>query len=114
MNMYGETSIISDFLLGTVQGSILGLVLIWNSCECLQMTTLYQDSTAPVVDVKESIDSSTKRLRNFGLFVNRSKTEICTFYRTNIRQFTIIIGDISFKTKNEINILGVLFDTWLC
>ncbi len=48
-----------------------------------------------------------------GMKVNDEKTELCLFHRHNMAQVNVSIGDSIVKSKNEINVLGVLFDSRL-
>ena len=122
----GENSILYDLLLGTVQGSILGPVLyaiyISPLFDLEFLLTFADDNYIPrfnisleplITDMKKSIESITKWLRDSGLSVNKSKTEVCTFHKREIRSFTININGTIITTKNDMNILGVQFDTRL-
>ena len=48
-----------------------------------------------------------------GLKINESKTEICIFHRQQLITKNITINNTVIKTKNTINILGILFDSQL-
>jgi hypothetical protein len=120
-----NNSVFYDLFLGTVQGSISGLVLYAISpLFVLEFLLRFADDNfiprfnnrteALIFDVKIFMESITKLLKDSGTSVNKSKTGIYTFYKTKLRQFSIIIGDVSIKTKNEINALGKGFDTRLC
>jgi soluble cytochrome b562 len=63
--------------------------------------------------MKKTIESITKWLRESSLSVNRAKSEVCTFHKTEIRRGTIPVDGINIVTKNEMNILLVQFDTRL-
>ena len=124
VSLDGENSILFDLLLGTVQGSILGPILyalyISPLFDLEFMLTFADDNyiarfnytmEALIKDMKKSIESITKWLRDSGLSVNKSKTEICTFHKKEVKVFTIIIDGTAISTQNEMNVLGVMFDT---
>ena len=126
VSLDGENSILYDLLLGTVQGSILGPVLyalyIAPLFDLEFMLTFADDNYIPrfnhsmealIEDMKKAIESITKWLRDSGLSVNKSKTEMCSFHKREMRVFTLIIDGTSIKTQNDMNILGVIFDTRL-
>ncbi len=48
-----------------------------------------------------------------GLKVNNYKTDLCLFYRQDTAQVSIHVGETVIKSKSEINVLGVLFDSKL-
>ena len=52
-------------------------------------------------------------LKNSGLKVNGSKTEVCIFSRTMVASMDISINGIKVRTKKEIGVLGIVFDSWL-
>ena len=55
----------------------------------------------------------TKWLSGSGLKVNEQKTELCHFYRKDTPPIEINVNNIIIKSKSEINVLGVLFDSKL-
>ena len=55
----------------------------------------------------------TKLLRKSGMTVNEAKTEICLFHKTNVNTIGVTINNITIKSKQSINILGVKFDAKL-
>ena len=122
----GENSIIHSIRLGTVQGSILGPLLyaIYVSplFDVEDLMTFADDNFIPrfnnnlqelITDMEKSLESITRWLRDSGLVVNKTKTEICIFYRHECQAIDIRVEDTIVKTKNVMNVLGVLFDTKL-
>ena len=120
----GDNSYFIAMDTGILQGSILGPILYaifvaplfdleklsnyaddnfivrWNSCiEKL------------IVDMQKSLESITKWLRDSGLMVNESKTEICLFHRSNIKIINVTINNITVKSTPQMNVLGVTFDS---
>ena len=55
----------------------------------------------------------TKGLRDSGLVVNESKTEICLFHRNDQQKININVCGTLVKTKSFMNVLGVTFDSKL-
>ena len=50
-------------------------------------------------------------MRQSGLKINDSKTDICIFHRSKIETRTIEINGNQITTSNSINILGIIFDS---
>ena len=63
--------------------------------------------------MEDKIKIIKKWLTDSGLKVNESKTELCLFYRNDTPQIEINIENIIIKSRNEINVLGVTFDSRL-
>jgi len=114
---------------GTVQGSVLGPVLfsiyIAPMLEKFDATAYADDSYLirgenNITDLKESIQKSLKELyewfKRSGMSVNLSKTELMIINPKKTKtEIKIDIDDISFTSKQSMNILGVTFDnalTW--
>ena len=58
-------------------------------------------------------DKMIKWLRDSGMSVNESKTEICLFYKNNVNAVDVSINNVIIRSKPSINILGVQFDSKL-
>jgi hypothetical protein len=52
-------------------------------------------------------------LKKSGIKVNEEKTELCIIHRNMPAQVNVRIGNSLVKSKNEINVPGVLFDSRL-
>ena len=52
-------------------------------------------------------------LRQSGLKVNDSKTEVCLFHRKDHPQIQITITNTTIPSKDRINVLGIIFDSKL-
>ena len=63
--------------------------------------------------MKKTLETIIKRLKDSGLKVNDAKTELCIFNKTDIASVTLTINTFEIKSKNQINVLGVIFDTKL-
>ena len=55
----------------------------------------------------------TKWLRDSGLVVNESKTEVCLFHKNDQPQISITLQGVSVTSKKSMNVLGVIFDAKL-
>ena len=68
-------------------------------------------------DVLEELGRKLERiirwLKDSGLKVNESKTELCIFHRTNNTEGRLIVDNETIESKNEINVLGITFDSKL-
>jgi hypothetical protein len=51
-----------------------------------------------------------KWLKDSGLMVNSSKTEICLFHRNDQQEVIVKVSGAPIKSKNSMNILEVIFD----
>ena len=65
-------------------------------------------------DMKKDLEIMTKWLKDSGMKVNETKTEICVFHRLDPPQITITINNCHVKSINSMNVLGVQFDSKLC
>ena len=62
-------------------------------------------------DMEKSLEAITKWLKKSGLKVNENKTEVCLFHSTQKINITIKVNNSCIKSKNNINVLGVIFDS---
>ena len=122
----GICSVFSKIFCGTLQGSVLGPVLfalfispIYDVCE---MFTYADDNyiidsdvdlDRALTKVKMKAEQAIRWLKNAGMKVNTSKTELCIFSRKDIQQKTINLFDEQIVSKSTIKVLGVIFDTKL-
>ena len=122
----GHSSAILDLNSGTVQGSILGPLLyaifVSPMFDLTNITNFADDNfvvawnkslAALIDDMERNLEMIIKWLRDSGLQVNEDKTEVCLFHRNDQPTTTIRILGNSVKTKREMNVLGVLFDSKL-
>ncbi len=65
----------------------------------------------PIKDVEMSLEAITKWLRDSGLVVNQTKTDLCLFCKKDCIPVTITIGQARITSNKQINILGVIFDS---
>ena len=121
-----NNSCLYQSLSGTVQGSILGPFLyaiyvapIFDICN---MSNFADDNfvigwnkikTLLIEDMVKKLEAITKWLRESGLRVNETKTELCLFYKVDTQQVTISINNTHIHSKSTINVLGVVFDSKL-
>ena len=63
--------------------------------------------------MQQDLEAMIKWLRQSGLKVNESKTEMCLFHRSEVKIITLNINDTLIKTTPQINVLGVIFDSKL-
>ena len=66
-----------------------------------------------IIDMKKTIESVIKWLRQSGLKVNDSKTELCLFHQKDQAPITVTIFNESLTSKDHMNVLGVTFDSKL-
>ena len=122
----GNSSYIHTSRVGTIQGSILGPILyaIFTSpLFDLEKMTSFADDTQIVrwnsnlslliKDMEKSLEAIIKWLKQSGLKVNDSKTEICLFYRKDHPPIQIIVNGVTLTSRTNINVLGVAFDAKL-
>ena len=66
--------------------------------------------------MEKKLEMIVKWLRGSGLVVNEGKTEVCLFNRNDHPTITIKLLNVNLKSKKEMNVLGVNFDsklTWV-
>ena len=126
ISLEGGNSCIHSSGVGTVQGSILGPIL-YALFVCpvfdLAMLTMFTDDNYIIhwnkhradliIQTKNTLELIIKWMKDSGLKVNDGKTETCLFYRKDTPALTLTINNANVITKNEINVLGVTFDSKL-
>jgi len=85
----------------------------------IENTTSYADDTYGMIEMDNCDNMSVaadkildhlKWLRNSGMIVNDLKTEIMIMHKNNRLLKDFQIGEINIKSKNNMNVLGVLFN----
>ena len=126
VDLDGECSYIRTSDSGTIQGSRLGPILyaIYVSALFdLEKMTNYADDNLIVrwnsslqtliIDMKKTLEAITKWLKDSGLKVNESKTELCLFHRNPHELISLIFNGVTLTSKHHMNVLGVVFDSRL-
>ena len=111
---------------GTIQGSILGPILyaifVAPLYDISKLSNFADDNFALnqnkikntcIIDMEIKLRKIIKWLKNSGLKVNESKTEICMFHRKDTTQVEINVSGIPVKSKDHMNVVGVMFDSKL-
>ena len=109
---------------GTIQGSRLGPILyaiFVSPLFDLEKMSNYADDnfiirfnktiSVLINDMEKSLEAITKWLKKSGLKVNENKTEACLFHRTSNIKVTIMVNNSKITSKNNMNVLGVIFDS---
>ena len=126
VSINGDNSCLMTSNSGTIQGSILGPILyaiFVAPLFDLQKLSNYADDNyivrwnkcieSLIIDMKKSLEAITKWLKESGLKVNESKTEICLFHRSDRKIIIIEINNVQIRSTPQINVLGVTFDSKL-
>ena len=111
---------------GTIQGSILGPILyaifvaplydiskISNFADDNFAITQNKNKISCILAMEAKLNEIVKWLKDSGLKVNESKTEICLFHRKDTPQVVISVSGVNVKSKDHINVLGIIFDSKL-
>ena len=122
----GLDSSISVTWYGIVQGSILGPILyaiFISPLFDIENLTCFADDKFPLVWNRDKLalvrmmEAKLGRimdwLRDSGMKVNESKTDLCLFHRGDTTPITISLNGIAIISNRTINILGVTFDSKL-
>jgi hypothetical protein len=108
---------------GTIQGSVLGPILyaifVSPLFDLTNLTNFADDNfiiefnsqiKALIADLEMKLEMIVKWLKDSGLKVNESKTELCMFHRNDSRTITINIHNEQIISKKSMNVLGITFD----
>ena len=111
---------------GTIQGSILGPILyaiyvspvfditnLSNFADDNFALTWNKNKRETVTLMEAKLTLVIDWLTDSGLKVNENKTEICLFYRKDTPPVNILVNNIVIKSSNQMNVLGVTFDSRL-
>ena len=111
---------------GTIQGSILGPILyaiyvsplfdltdLSNFADDNFILTFNRNKNLCKFEMEAKLKIITKWLKDSGLKVNESKTELCHFHRNDTPPVEISVNNTIIKSKDTMNVLGVTFDSKL-
>jgi hypothetical protein len=59
------------------------------------------------------LEIMTKWLKYSGIIVNETRTDLCLFYNAHHNPIEITINNLTVRSKNSINVLGIQFDSQL-
>jgi hypothetical protein len=122
----GSNSYVHCSGVGTVQGSVLGPILyslFVSPLLDLEKITLFADDNyilvwnkhknQLIIDMRKKLENITKWLKDSGLKVNESKTELCLFNRKDQPPLELNVNGQLLISKSHMNVLGVSFDSKL-
>ena len=118
-----DYSALFDSNAGTIQGSVLGPILyalfvsplfdltdLVNFADDNFCVEWCKDRTLLIVNLEKKLEMITKWLKDSGLIVNESKTEICMFHQNDQPLVKIKLQNVEIESKKSMNVLGVIFD----
>ena len=121
-----DCSTLFDSDVGTIQGSILGPVLyaifvspifdiqnLVNFADDNFCVVWNKDLVLLIEDLERRLEMIVKWLKDSGLVVNESKTEICLFHSNDQPQIMVKLQGSAIQSKKFMNVLGVTFDSKL-
>ena len=121
-----NTSVFVPINSGTIQGSILGPILyaifvaplynvskLSNYADDNFAITKNKSKYACIKEMEAKLKTIIKWLNDSGLKVNEQKTEICIFFRKDTPQANFVVNNVTVKSKDHINVVGVTFDSKL-
>ena len=121
-----HNSLLIETNTGTIQGSILGPILyaifVAPLYEISKLSNFADDNFALTQNknketciqlMQNKLKIIIKWLKDSGLKVNEAKTELCLFYRNDTPQVEIEVNNVLVKSKDHMNVLGVVFDSKL-
>ena len=122
----GKNSTILEIDVGTIQGSILGPILYALFIRPLYKITIVttfaddnyvikfnKEKKVALEELGKELEKIIKWLKGSGLKVNGKKTELCIFHRNGNTDGSLLIDNDLITSKNEINVLGITFDSRL-
>ena len=122
----GVGSIVVSLPCGIVQGSILDPILyaIYVSplFDITKLTNFADDNFVLrwnkhteqlIFEMERELKVIMKWLKESGLKVNESKTEVCLFHRLDCQKITLHINNSPIESTEAMNVLGVTFDSKL-
>ena len=123
----GTNSLMQMIEEGKVQGSILGPILfaifvspLWDIIEATSFADdnyIRREGHDDIVDCLQKCKKSTEMaiswFKKSGLCVNKEKTEVCIFNRNDVGTHEIELNGLNVKVKQQIKVLGLIFDTKL-
>ena len=68
-----------------------------------------KDLSMLIINLEKRLEMITKWLRDSGLVVNESKTEVCLFHTNDQPLIEITLLGVKIKSLKSINVLGVVF-----
>ena len=121
-----ECSFLFDSVTGTIQGSVLGPILyalfvsplfdltdVVNFADDNFCVEWNMDLSVLIINLEKRLEMITKWLKESGMLVNESKTELCLFHINDQPLIRIKLQNDFITSKKSMNVLGVIFDSKL-
>jgi hypothetical protein len=124
VSVHGNNSKLYELLLGTVQSTLIepmlfdifvaplfDLEMLLAFADDIFIPRTGKDVVHLIQDLETSMENIAKWIKDSGLKLNGTKTEICMFNRSDLTPVAVVVGGARIVSSDYMNVLDVIFDT---